>query len=281
MKITMKKENTNEERKKLPKKSGKTLSVSPNRLPPIRSVYSVRIDHQRAQMLGFPQKIMEKIIKRYPLVVNETFQLEFELKDFEPGIIETFNMPKNHENYRMYKYLYDHRPKEEIIEKKLWAASEYIAYFLRKLGFELPTVDFEINSQKMIAHIEVKELEKVNKKLKKYKEKEFEEKILINFDTEEGKLYWINEKGGKFVCHLNVDSLPYKIIYFLAKEKNFVTTEELAEEYDKDKALIRSVISKLRKKLKQKLKIDGKKIIESIPSQGYRIRNVKIVEKPI
>jgi predicted HTH transcriptional regulator len=149
------------------------------------------------------------------------------------------------------------------------------------LGFEVPTIDLGEDLQTITAHIEVKELEKVNKRLKEYKEKEFEEKILINFDTEEGKLYWINENGKKFVCHLKVDSLPYKIIYFLAKEKNFVTTEELAEEYDKDKALIRSVISKLRKKLKQKLKIDGKKIIESIPSQGYRIRNVKIVEKPI
>lgn len=193
----MKKENTNKERKKLPKNSGQKPSVSPNRLPPIRSIYSVRIDPQRAQMLGFPQKIIKRIIKYYPLIANETLHIEFELKDFEPGIIETFNMPKNHENYRIYKYLYDHRPKEEIIENKLWALSEYIDYFLRRLGFEVPTTEFERNSQKMIAHIEVRELEKVNNALRAYyvdqlKKHKENTNLLFKFPYELKEVKWEN-----------------------------------------------------------------------------------------
>jgi hypothetical protein len=269
----MKKEKTNKEKEEAPKDLVQTPSI-----------YTVKIDPEKAKSLGFPKKIMEKLIPYYPLAENQTVEIELELKDFESGIISTFNVPKNHKYYGIYEQMYFSRSPEKKIEDKLLALSSYVSGVLRSLGFEVPRQNIEKELGKITVHMKVKRLEKINNVLKKYKEKlstEVKETPAINFDVEKGELYWINEKGKKFIYHLKIDSLNYKIVHYLASEKDFVPTQEIADEYGKDTNTIRSIISKLRKGIKKNLKIDGEQIIENVPSKfkGYRIKNIKMIEE--
>ena len=178
--------------------------------------------------------------------------------------------------------MYFSRSPEEIIKDRLLALSYYVGGFLRGLGFEVPAQDIEIESGKIMVRMKVKRLEKINNAFKKYIESKeiIEEKQKLPelfFNLENGELYRINTKGRKLIYRLRPNSLKYKILCFLANKKEFTPTSEIADEYNKSNKTIRSIISKLRNSIKKNLKIDGKKIIENVPSKGYRIKNIKII----
>lgn len=273
MKIKKKKEKIRKEKKKPPKV-----------LVQVPSVYSVQVDPESSQTKKFAEKmIVERLIQEYPIRKNQVLRLEFRLGGCLPKFVEIFNKCRGDEYYGIYEQMFFSRSLRKVIEDKLLALSKYVGIFLRRdLGFEVPVQDIKIDSKKIRTHIKAKRLEKINDILKKYREKllpETKKMPIINFNVEKGELYWINEKGKKFVCCLRLNSLNYKILYFLANEKKFIPTSEIANEYGKNNEIIRSIISKLRKSIKKNLKIDGKTIIEGgIPGKGYRVKNIKMEE---
>lgn len=256
----------------------------PKFLPPVASIYSVKVDVKKAKQLNFPEKIIKRLLDYYPFRENQALMIEFELKDFDAGIIESFNLPKTHKHYWHFYYLYQNRPISKVKEERLLALSTYVGFYLRSLGFDVPIQDIDADAQKIRVRMKVEDLEKINKTLKKYEKKlpkEAEKLPTINFDAEKGELFWVNEKGERLIFCLRTNSLRYKIIYFLADKKSFIPTTEIAEEFGKTTNDIRSIISKLRRDIKKHLKIDGEKIIENVPSKGYRVKNIKIIEESV
>ena len=67
----------------------------PKVLVQIPSVYWVQVDPKTAQVKGFLVKIMEKLVPYFPLRKNQSLTLEFELKDFESGIVKLLMYQKN------------------------------------------------------------------------------------------------------------------------------------------------------------------------------------------
>jgi len=248
------------------------------------SVHWFEVDKKATQTQEFIEKqVMERLVSEYPLQENQILELEFDLKQ-SPKIIETFNVPENHEHLKEYWRLLYSFSSERRRAEKLSAFAQFLSGFLTSLGFEVYVQELDWRSGKIIARMKVKRLKKINRALKKYKESkgiiEAKKPPELFFNLENGELFRINAKGRKLVYRLRPNFLNYKILSFLISQKDFTCTSDIASEYGKSTNDIRSIISKLRKNIGKKLKVKGEDIIENVPSKGYRVKNVKMLESP-
>lgn len=256
------------------------------------SIYSVRVDPKAPQTKEFPKKIMEKLVPYHPLYENQSLILEFELKDFESGIVETFNVPKEHKYYGIYEHMYFSRSPEEIIKDRLSALSNYVGGFLRDLGFNVLAQDIEIDSGKIIVRMKVKRLEKINNALKKYiKSKEIieetkdraqikKERNLITRDKRNGDFYFKN----KLIKFENKEAIYYLIFECLYEKGDlngscsYETINKYLEDHDKEKYTDRQqILNRIKNGIMNLFRFsdlpqkapDGKELIQKV--RGKRI----------
>lgn len=102
------------------------------------------------------------------------------------------------------------------------------------------------------------------------------EKAPVLILNNEGKLSRVDNKKREFIYQMDPNGLRYKIVHYLATEKHFIQTTELAAEFKKEPQEIRKIIGEIREQITKKLKIPGDKIIENSPGSGYRIKNIRI-----
>jgi hypothetical protein len=124
-------------------------------------------------------------------------------------------------------------------------------------------------------HIEdINEFNKYKKQIAQQLKKGFKIPMLI---LDEGQLYRSDDKEKKLTYPMKMNRLPYKIVHYLAEEKQYVQTKELADRFGENSQEIRKTIGEIRQLIDERLKIPGNKIIESNNSGlGYRIKNIKL-----
>jgi len=127
----------------------------------------------------------------------------------------------------------------------------------------------------VITHIE--NSEKLDAYYKKI-EQQLKEKIPTLILNEEGELCRVDDKEKMLIYPMNPDKLRYKIVRYLALEKRWTPTKELAEEFEKETQKIRKTIEQIKRQIEKFLKIPGNEVVENKKGVGYRIKNVKIRE---
>lgn len=120
-----------------------------------------------------------------------------------------------------------------------------------------------------------KKFESYYKKIENLKKGKRKLKFILNSN---GELYRTDDEKRKFVYLMDPKKLRYKIVHFLAEQKEFVPTSDLASELNKKAPEIRKNIGEIRRLIKERLRIPGSEIVESNPGSGYRIKNVKLKE---
>ncbi len=124
--------------------------------------------------------------------------------------------------------------------------------------------------------VHIEDFEKFDKYYKKIGQKPEDEKIPVIILNDGGELYIPNGKEKKHSYPMEKSGLRYRIVHFLAQNKDYVQTRELAEMFEKKPQEIRKTIEQTRREIEKFLKIKGSKIIEGKKDYGYRIKNIKI-----
>ena len=101
-----------------------------------------------------------------------------------------------------------------------------------------------------------------------------DEKFVSLILNSEGRLY--NEKELRLFYPMELGGLRYKIVHFLASNKDWIATKDLAEQFGKTPREIRKTIEQIKRMVEKLLKITGNKVIENKKGLGYRIAKVKI-----
>lgn len=107
-------------------------------------------------------------------------------------------------------------------------------------------------------------------------EEQLEEKNPALILNNEGSLYRIDTKGKEYLYPMVKTKSRYKIIHYLATEKRWVQSRELAEECEMNPKKIGKTIEQIRRQIEKFIKIKGNRIIESKKGLGYRAKNIKI-----
>jgi hypothetical protein len=121
-------------------------------------------------------------------------------------------------------------------------------------------------------------ISKITSKIEGGEKKEESKEVVKLYLDEEGKLYWINEAGKKFTYPMKTNKLRYKIVHYLANKKQFIPTQEIADDLVVNKKKIRETIGKIRMEIKKHCHINGNKVIEGKVGKGYRVKCVEIME---
>lgn len=103
-----------------------------------------------------------------------------------------------------------------------------------------------------------------------------EEKIPMLILNGMGKLYVKNGEGKERFYPMEKDGSRHRIVHYLATEKRWLTSKEIAEECNIDSTKVGKTIEQIRRNIEDFLEIRGNKIIESERGSGYRIKNIKI-----
>lgn len=138
----------------------------------------------------------------------------------------------------------------------------------------------------LILDIDEKKLNKASERLEKKLQSFPSEEVVEGkkaipklYLKEDGELYRISENGKKLVYPMRTRGRRYRIVYFLANRKNFIPTQEIADEYGVNAGTIRKTIGQIRQNIKNSCGISGDEVIESRIGEGYRIKCVEIKEE--
>lgn len=91
-----------------------------------------------------------------------------------------------------------------------------------------------------------------------------------------GELYTEKDKGKRLVYPMERNGLRYRMVYFLATQKQWIQTKNLADEFETTPEKIRKTIESIKRLVEKFLKISGDRVIENKKGLGYRITNIKI-----
>jgi len=116
--------------------------------------------------------------------------------------------------------------------------------------------------------------DKYNKKIKIELKKEKVSVLILN---DNGELYNPNDKEN-YLYPMNIKKSRYRIVHYMATEREWLQSKELAEECGVDSKKVGKTIEQIRRKIEDFIKVKGNEIIESKRGLGYRIKNIKIKE---
>jgi hypothetical protein len=151
-----------------------------------------------------------------------------------------------------------------------------------KIAKDLNAIPIKIIDEKKF-NDEYEEAKKKNKSIsleKSQKVESIKETKLTNlYLTPEGDLY--RKPKTKYCYEIEEKSDRHKIVRFLTENRGYQSIGLIAVELaDKNKKSLRTEIGKMRDKIKNRLKIDGKDFLQSKKGSGYRINpKYKIILK--
>jgi hypothetical protein len=114
-----------------------------------------------------------------------------------------------------------------------------------------------------------KYLEKIEKKLNEKEDEKY--KFILD---DESKLFLQNSDIPPY--KMEKGALRLKLLTYLAKEKKFIQTKDLATLFKVTEIIIRKTVNEIRTEVEIKLKVPKKSIIKNSPSVGYKVDNVKL-----
>ena len=126
--------------------------------------------------------------------------------------------------------------------------------------------------------VHIEDFEKFNKYRKSIERELKEERVPMLILDNMGQLYIKGGEGQERSYPMKKDGSRYRIVYFLAKQKEWLLPRVLAEECEVDQKKIGKRIEQIRREIEKFLKIEGNRVIEGKKGIGYRIKNIKVKE---
>ncbi|HEY1041129.1 MAG TPA: hypothetical protein VGE63_00180 [Candidatus Paceibacterota bacterium] len=113
--------------------------------------------------------------------------------------------------------------------------------------------------------------------------KEYRNEIARKLEREMSARNFILDSDGFFYPEgvdkkhqLEKDSDRYQLLYFLAKEKEYVATKEISEKLDMPVPRVRKVVDEIRNIVVKKWELPRSVLFESDNVSGYRVTNVNL-----
>ncbi len=117
--------------------------------------------------------------------------------------------------------------------------------------------------------------------------KEYQNSVRLKIERETKAVQFILDSEGFFYPEgtepehrhqLKRNSDRYQLLYFLAKERKYLPTKEIAEKLEVSPLVIRKKVDEIRKIVTDKWSLPREALFESDNTSGYRVTNVTVKE---